>query len=191
MQDYVKLLDNIGHKKLYKKGEILFFEGENPKRVLVLLSGSIRLYKTTDDNKEITLHKIENSGFIAEMPSFLNLPYPASAICENDSELLEVNLETLKEKCVTNATFCFSLIASLCQKIKILESHINNNHKKIKDKILEFLMRNRENLPHLNQREIAQRLNITPESLSRSLKTLKLENKITTTKGKIVLIKDS
>ena len=187
MQDYIKLLRNIGHKRFYNKSEILFFEGEKPKMVLILLSGSIRLYKTSDTNKETPIHKIEHTSFIAEMPSFLNMPYPASAVCERDSEILEINIETLKNQCIKDSDFCFSLIASLCQKIKILENLINNNQKTLKEKIIEFLENNKENLQTLTQREIAKRLNISPESLSRTLKQLKDSNKLKIAKGKISL----
>lgn len=95
MQDYFKMLYGLGYKRFYNKNEILFFEGEIPKKILVILKGKVRIYKTTQ-NKEETLHYIESLNFIAEMPSFLQIPYPASAVCMNECEILEIDLEIFK-----------------------------------------------------------------------------------------------
>ena len=47
MEDYFKLLHSIGYKRFFNKDEILFFEGESPKKLFVLLSGKVRIYKST------------------------------------------------------------------------------------------------------------------------------------------------
>ena len=85
MEDYFKLLHSIGYKRFFNKDEILFFEGESPKKLFVLLSGKVRIYKSTKlaENlapREKTLHYISAPNFIAEMPSLLKQPFPASAI---------------------------------------------------------------------------------------------------------------
>lgn len=80
MEDYIKILYNISYKHSYNKQEILFYEGETPKKLFVLLEGIVRLYKNTENNQETTIHQISHTSFIAEMPTFLNIPYPASAV---------------------------------------------------------------------------------------------------------------
>lgn len=187
MQDYFKMLYGLGYKRFYNKNEILFFEGEIPKKILVILKGKVRIYKTTQ-NKEETLHYIESLNFIAEMPSFLQIPYPASAVCMNECEILEIDLETFKKHCVGNADFCFSFIASLCQKIRILENHISRYSQSLKERVKEFLVENKEDLSNFTQRQIAQKLNTSPESLSRILKELKNAGFIKTQKGKIIIV---
>lgn len=187
MQDYIKMLYSVGYKRFYNPNEFLFFEGEIPKRILVLLSGKVRIYKA-NQNKEETFHYILAPSFIAEMPSFLKLPYPASAVCVGECEILEIDLETFKKHCVGNADFCFSFIASLCQKIRILENHISRYSQSLKERVKEFLVENKEDLSNFTQRQIAQKLNTSPESLSRILKELKNAGFIKTQKGKIIIV---
>ncbi|WP_394909153.1 Crp/Fnr family transcriptional regulator [uncultured Helicobacter sp.] len=184
MQDLFKMLYGMGHKRFYNDGEILFFEGEVPKTLLVLLKGKVRIYKT-NNTQEATLHQICAPSFIAEMPSFLGLAYPASAVCVGECEILEISLEIFKRQCVGNAEFCLSFIASLCQKIRILESHISRTSQSLKERVREFLALHKHELPNLTQRQIAQRLNTSPESLSRVLKELKGLGIVQTQKGKI------
>ncbi len=193
MQDYFKLLYNIGYKRFFNKGEILFFEGEEPKKLFILLSGKVRIYKTMQPSpssapREKTLHYITAPSFIAEMPSFLNQPFPASAVCNEESEILEIGLDVFHRQCIENPTFCDQFIASLCQKIRILESHIAENSLSLKEKLMGFLQDNRQKLPNLTQRQIAQQLNTSPESLSRTIRELKGQGRIDTQKGKIVLL---
>lgn len=189
MQDYFKMLYNVGYKRFYNKDEILFFEGEMPKKLYVLLRGKVRIYKSANNGlKEQTLHYISAPSFIAEMPSFLKRPFPASAICYEECEILEVTLETFQKQCIENADFCYPFIVSLCQKIKILETHITKNSLSLKERLCVFLEENRDILESLTQREIAQKLNTSPESLSRILKELKRQGVIDTKRGKIIIL---
>lgn len=197
MQDYFKILFPLGYKRFYQKNEILFFEGETPKQLFVLLSGKVKIYKTIEETaktrgrntkkiiKEQILHQIIAPNFIAEMPSFLKQPFPASASCEEECEILEISLATFQKQCMENPTFCFNFIASLCDKIKILESHILQNSLGLKERLIQFLQANEAELANLTQRQIAQRLNTSAESLSRVLKDLKAQGILSTQKGKI------
>ena len=121
------------------------------------------------------------------MPSLLKQPFPASAICSQDCEVLEISLETIQKQYKKNPDFCQQLIASLCQKIRILEALIAESHLSLKDKLMSFLRDNVKNLGTLTQREIARSLNTSPESLSRTIRELKAQGRIETKKGKIIL----
>ncbi|TLD82871.1 Crp/Fnr family transcriptional regulator [Helicobacter sp. MIT 11-5569] len=192
MENYFKLLYNIGYKRFFNKDEILFFEGETPKKLFVLLSGKVRIYKSIQPAKDIapkekTLHYITAPNFLAEMPSLLKQAFPASAVCTQDCEVLEINIETFQKQCVENPNFCQQLIASLCQKIRILEALVAESSLSLKEKLMAFLQDNAQSLNTLTQREIAKRLNTSPESLSRTIRELKAQGRIETKKGKIIL----
>ncbi|WP_301006356.1 MULTISPECIES: Crp/Fnr family transcriptional regulator [Helicobacter] len=199
MQDCFKILFSLGYKRFYHKEEILFFEGETPKQLFVLLSGKVRVYKTIEQSpktrsrnakkiaKEQILHQICAPNFIAEMPIFLNQPFPASAACDEECEILEISLATFQKQCMGNPTFCRELVASLCNKIKMLESHIAQNSLGLKERLMNFLHANETELAHLTQRQIAQKLNTSAESLSRVLRELKSQGVLNTQKGKIIL----
>ncbi len=77
MKDYLELLSSVGKLKKFQKNSILFYEGEEAKKFFILLKGKIRIYKSTASDKEITLHYFNPPNFIAEMPAFKKLNYPA------------------------------------------------------------------------------------------------------------------
>lgn len=185
MESYIENLSKIGRICHYKTSNIIFFEGEMPKKIFVLLKGKVRLCKACGSaNKHI--HTLESPCFIAEMPSLTNQIYPASAICVNDCEILAIKIENFRKSILENSEFCFSLIASLCQKIGILERYITQNSNNLTQKLVKFILENSDNLP--TQRKIAEILNSNPQSISRILKSLKQRNAIAINKGKIAIL---
>ncbi len=188
MQKIVNILSNIGHKKIYKTDNILFLEGEMPHSLFILINGSIKLYKSNKEGKEMYLHTINTTSFIAEMPTFMNIAYPASAKCMNKCEILEVNLDAFKQKVFNDKDFCFNFIASLCNKIRILESHITKSSQNLKERLARYLLANKNTLQTISQRQIADSLNTSAESISRIIRELKNHSLIETKKGKIHII---
>lgn len=61
MQDCFKILFSLGYKRFYHKEEILFFEGETPKQLFVLLSGKVRVYKTIEQSPKTRSRNAKNS----------------------------------------------------------------------------------------------------------------------------------
>ncbi|CAM2812802.1 Crp/Fnr family transcriptional regulator [Helicobacter hepaticus] len=158
--------------------------------LLLLLKGKVRLYKSkTDiDDNECTLHTIAAPSLIAEMPFFMRLNYSSNAQCMQPCEIISIHFETFYTHILQDTQMCSLFITSLCQKIQILESHITAHNQNLQTRLLAYLKNHKALLPTQTQRQIAQNLNISPESLSRTLKILKSKGILATTKGKITLL---
>lgn len=189
MQDYIKILEKIGTKKTYKKDNILFYEGEKAQHFFLLLAGRVRVFKSLSKFKELHLHFFTPVSFIAEMPAFKGMNYPASAICESECEILEFHFKDFEALCKKDIHFAFMMIASLFEKINILEQDLRASSLELKDRLKQFLIANEKRLGTLTQRQIASELNTPAQSLSRVLKELKNEGFLSTDKGKIILLK--
>ncbi|MBK1972617.1 Crp/Fnr family transcriptional regulator [Campylobacter sp. TTU-622] len=187
MEDYLNFLYKIGNIKKYKKNNILFYEEEQAKNFFILLKGKVRIYKSIND-KQMTLHRFLPISFIAEMPAFKRLKYPANAEFEEEGEILEINFEKFYNLCLENTKFNFLLIASLFEKIKILEKKLLQNSLELKEKIAYYILENEQKLDIITQKQIALDLNVRVESLSRVLKEFKNNNILTTNKGKIIIL---
>ncbi|EAL5659257.1 Crp/Fnr family transcriptional regulator [Campylobacter coli] len=188
MQEYLDFLKGIGKIRKFEKNNILFFEGEKALKFFILLKGRVRVYKSTAGEKEITLHYFTPPNFIAEMPTFKRLRYPANAICEEYCEILEIDFEDFETLCSQNKEFNFLLISSLFEKIKIIEKKLLENSLDLKSKLARYLLENEKNLAQISQRQIAVDLSVRAESLSRILKEFKNSELIETKKGKIEIL---
>jgi CRP/FNR family transcriptional regulator len=161
-------------KKL-EKGSILFYEGETPKYVYVLLKGQLKLYKSGVKSKEVVLHHFIKPSLIAEMTVLEDISFPATSMAmSDDTQVALIDKEKFLKLLHENSEFAFMLIRSLSKKIKQLESMINRNL--VFDatlRICSLLKDDPSIFKSLKSKEIASILNITPETLSRVLGKLR------------------
>ena len=166
---------NISIVKKLSRENILFYEGEKPQFFYVLLDGFVKFYKTDLKGNEIVIHFFTQPTFLAEMPSFENIPFPATAISMKDeSSFLLIEREKFLTLLNSDPKFSFYIIKSLSQKVRNLEQVINRNL--IYDamtKVCSFIKENPRDVVNTKHKDIAIILNMAPETLSRILKKLK------------------
>ncbi|CAA6810884.1 MAG: Transcriptional regulator, Crp/Fnr family [uncultured Sulfurovum sp.] len=171
----IELLANMATLKKLSYDNILFYEGEEPQYFYLLLDGYIKVYKTDLKGNEIVIHYFRRSTFIAEMSSLENFRFPATAIAKRDDvEVLLIDKEKFFNLLQTNAHFSFHMIKSMTVKIKQLEQVINRNM--VYDalaKVCSFLDEYPNDFQYGKNKEIANFLNMAPETLSRILSQLK------------------
>lgn len=159
----------------YTKDSIVFYEGDESDYLHLLLDGTVRLYKTTPKGTQVHIHNFEAPEIIAIFAAFEKIPFPAT--CEF---LIKgtVGLIPLKQiyNCLHNVDFSLALISSLSKRMKVLSDIL---HKETvfssEAKIADLIYNNATSFQHLKNNQIASILNITPETLSRTLTKLKKE----------------
>merc|ERR1711879_255044 len=154
-------------EKLNKKN-ILFYEGEEPKYMYVLLKGIIKLYKVTSIDKELVLKYFHENELIAEVANFEEITYPATAQAFTDIEVLKIDFRKFKDEILSNPTLSFMLTKSLIKKIRNLENLVSM-HLVLdsKERVAKYIYDNEEDFFKTKNILIAEILNITPETLSR------------------------
>lgn len=182
-------LYTIAKEKHYHKGNILFYEGDEPRILHLLLDGIVKVYKTDPKGNEVILHFFRPQTLIAETAHMQRIPYPATAVCETESTLLEIDYAGFEEKFLRNPDIGMKLIYSLSKKVKTLQDVINTNLTMDSlSRICHFLCENEHHLAEISQRKIAAILNITPETLSRNMAILKQKQIVTVEKRKIIIL---
>ncbi len=166
---------NISVIKKLSRENVLFYEGEKPKFFYVLVDGFVKFYKTDLKGNEIVIQFFTQPMFLAEMPSFENIPFPATAISMKDEScFLLIEREKFLLLLNSDPKFGLYLIKSLSQKVRSLEQVINRNL--IYDamtKVCSFIKENPKDIVDTKHKDIAIVLNMAPETLSRILKKLK------------------
>ncbi len=164
----------ISTQSKFKKDEILFYEGDEPKKLFVLLKGNLKIYKTNAKSNEVFLHNLYPVNFIAELANFENIPYPATAKFLTDGEVLKIDYEKFLSEFLSDKFMTLNLIKSLCNKLKILSEVLHNELiLDSESKIAKFLVEHSEIFNMSKNVKIASLLNITPETLSRILSKFK------------------
>lgn len=184
-----KQLYEISSLKKYTQGNILFYEGETPYKLHLLLDGILKVYKLDPKGNEVVLHFFQAQTLIAETAHMQKISYPATAVCETDALILEIDYPLFEKHFLRNPEISFKIIQSLSNKIKNLQSVITMNMTMgTLAKICKFFYENEKHLHELSHKKIAAILNITPETLSRNIALLKKKGIICVEKRKISII---
>lgn len=177
-------------KKLRKK-EILFFEEDKGYSLYILTSGSIQLFKSAPDGREVVIKVLKPGEMFAEVILFEQSTYPVSAIALHDSEVLAIPKHQFL--CLLEReNFRNEFIGSLLHKMRYLADQIRAlTSYDVEDKFWIFIEdhfgRKTEILPKLTKKAIAAAIDTTPETLSRLLLRLKDDGKLVW-EGKILNI---
>jgi len=172
--EQLEKLKKISVIKKYKAKEILFYEGDAPVYLYVLLQGTLKVYKTNHKGQQIFLHQFYPGGLVAELANFENIPYPATAEFMSDSEVLRIDYKALEKDFFKNPEISFEIIKSLIAKHKILIDVIQKEVILTADaKVAKFILENGDLFKTLKNTQVASILNLTPETLSRTLSKFK------------------
>ncbi len=175
----LKELSQISFEKSFSDGETIFAEGESSQYLHILLEGNVDILKANAKFGEFFLHSIATGSMIAELATFERLPFPASARAAGSVRILKIEFDIFKEKMLSNPDVSYKFIKSLLQKMKILEGFIQKElNLGAEDKIINLLKEAPVIFDIKKHVEIAKILNITPETLSRTLRRLKEQGMI-------------
>lgn len=182
-------LKEISFKKIYQKGELLFYKGDESKYLHLLIRGIAKLYTHDFKDNEVVIHNLVAPSLIAEIVNYEEINFLANCSFETDAEVILIDYEKFKNEFLLKPEIAMFFIKSLTKKIKFLENFINYSVTlNSTEKIAKFLYQNESLLPTLKQVKIAQVLNITPETFSRQLAKLKKEDIIENEKGYIKIL---
>ncbi len=157
----------------YKKGTILFFEGDEAKSLIVLIDGVLQVYKTDQKGNKVILHHFFPLDVIAEIVNLEHMRYPASAEFETDGKAMVIDYEAFEKEFLKDPEVSFAFIKSLSKKIKYLENVIATNlMMNSTARVAKFICEHEQEMKRLKKSYIAADLNMTPETLSRILKKL-------------------
>ena len=157
------------------KDNILFYEGDEANSFYILIEGNLKLYKIGSSGNEIIMHEFSKPTLLAEMATFQNSTFPATAVSTSKvTKVAILEKEIFISLLQNNGTLSFHIIGSLITKMKSLEQTIHKNL--VYDSTQRLCMLLKENpkiLINKKHSQVATTLNMAPETLSRIIKKVK------------------
>ncbi|MCP4601551.1 MAG: Crp/Fnr family transcriptional regulator [Proteobacteria bacterium] len=121
--------------------EVLFREGEAGAEMFVIRTGSVRVFIEAN-GVEKTLAVLGPSEFVGEMSLLTGQPRSATAVVEEEAELLVVGTKVLEEMIVQNTEIALRLIRKLARRLESADSLIQVLlHRDPKQRVIENLKR--------------------------------------------------
>lgn len=102
----------------YKAGEVVVRQGEAGDRLLVLLSGLVKICLFCPNGSEIVLTYVSKGGVVGEIAVLDGGPRTACVLAAEASEVLEIDREDLLDFMAQDRQVTQSIIRTLCQRIR-------------------------------------------------------------------------
>lgn len=178
-------LTEISSLHNFQKDSHLFMKGEKSDYLLILIDGTVSVFKHDNKGNEIIIGLFNPFSLIAEPAILKGIPFPSTAIFKSDGTVLKIEIKKFKELFMHDSHISYEIIKSLLDKIQLLQQNIHFNiATSAKEKILNFYDENKNLSVNLKQYEVATLLGMSAETLSRNSKLLIKE-------GKLVKVKNS
>ncbi len=192
-------LATITVKRVFRKGETLFCEGDEATGFYLLLSGSIKLCRMSHDGREKVLHFVQPRETFAEAAFFGDGRYPAEARAMESGEVLYLPREGFLELMGRNPGFALNLVVSLSLMLRRFARQIEElSFADVTSRLASFLIRRADEKSTsyagityvdlgIKKGELASRLGTASETISRTLRKLKEEGIIEVQGNRVVI----
>ena len=184
----------------YKKGQVIFYEGNHANGLYCLYDGKVKLTKLGKDGKEQIVRFSKNGDILGYRSLLSDEPYHATATALEDSHICMISKEKFLQVVEQNTKLSLQVIQLLSKDLKGAEQHlIDVAQKTVKERIAESLILLKNTFGYLadgktininmTRSEIADMAGTSTESTIRTLATLSDENMIALD-GKNIIISD-
>ena len=174
-------------------GQHICIEGSQCSSLALVLSGTARIYKLGESGKEITLYRVDAGESCVLTLSCIasGKPFPAFAISETDMEAIIISTQQVRnwmEQQPSWRDYAWNLIASRLADVISLVEEIT--FKRMDERLVRYLEQQQQhhgNRLTTTHQQIAADLGTSREVISRLLKDLQQQDKLTLGRGQIVL----
>lgn len=179
-------------EKQAARKEVLFLEGTHGEALYLLASGSVSLFKTTADGREVVIKVVRPGEIFAEVILFEKDVYPVSALATTACRLFRIPRRQFRAL-LDDASFRDDFIGMLMRKQRYLADRIRylTTHD-VEGRFFIFLREqfgeSERIIPALSNKDMAAAIGATPETYSRLLARLSGEGKIAL-QGKTIRLK--
>ncbi|WIV10657.1 Crp/Fnr family transcriptional regulator [Proteiniborus sp. MB09-C3] len=119
-------LEKITKERSYKKGSTIIIEGEKSENVFIIKTGKVKIFKTSNDGREIILDIKGKSKIFAEVTLFDGGKNPATVVAIESSVILSISNEDLENIIRENPDMALNIIKVLNKRLKDAQSRIKN-----------------------------------------------------------------
>lgn len=187
-------------EKEYRRGQILFQQGDICEEIFILTKGSVKIYRLSDDGRQRTIRILGSGDCFCVAPAFHQVPYPATAQCMTDVRLLSLSrvqsLSLLRE----NPGLAADVITCLCHRMADMAALLETSStRQVRRRLARFLL----DLAHtrgvsrgkgvlldsgLTHDELAACVGTAREVISRTLEQWQREGLVRLGRGRLVLL---
>jgi CRP-like cAMP-binding protein len=183
----------------YKKGEIIFKEGDKPMGLMILAEGKVKIFKEGVGGREQIVRMAKPVGFIGYRALFAEENHTATAVAIEDCVSCIVDKESIYRVIRSNADLSMSIIASFASELGFSHDRtVTLTQKHIRGRLAESLIFLKNTYGYeddgktikiyLSREDVANLSNMTTSNAIRTLSTFAQEGVISIDGRKIRIL---
>ncbi len=179
-------------EKKAERGEIILYEGDEAEALYFVISGAVKVFKTSVEGKEQILGIIRPGESFNDVPVFDDAPNPASVQAMGDVVLYEIGKRELKALLQNHPQIALSTIKVLAGQVRSLVSLVEDlSFRQVIGRVAKILLEHASgevgSVPRLTQQEMAAMAGSAREVVGRSLKALEEEGLIKLNRQRVAI----
>ena len=180
-EETIEQISQVGIKKNYKKDTIILMEEDESGALFIIVSGKVKVTRTSNDGREVILNILSESDIFGEMALLDGLTRSATVTAIEDSELFIIQRNQFLEFLKEHPEISIALMQELSKRLRTADMQIKslslkdaegkvatvivqlaNDHGRIRQGAVEI-----EKLPL--QQDLANMAGTSRETISRTL----------------------
>ena len=201
LKDWLPAIGSNRKSYHFKKGELLFKEGENMTGMYFINTGLVKVHKKWSDDKELILRLAKNGDIVGHRGLGADTIYPVTGTALEPTDVCYVDLDFFNSTLKVNPDFLYQLMLFFASELKESEKRMRNlAHMTVKGRIanaLLFLKQKFGTNPEghidirLSRQDLASYTGTAYETLFRIMNELAEENAIRMDGKNIFIMRDS
>ncbi|HHD64374.1 MAG TPA: Crp/Fnr family transcriptional regulator [Desulfobulbaceae bacterium] len=190
-------LSKISVVKTVRRGETVFFEGDDAVGFYMVVEGQVKIFKISLEGREQTLHIFGPGEPFGEVPVFHGRPFPAHAAALSKGKLLFFPRTEFIGLVHTNPSIALNMLAMLSMRLRRFTTQIEHlSLKEVPGRLashLLYLCKEQKGADQVTldipKGQLASLLGTSPETLSRIFAKMREEG-IIQVQGKVITLLD-
>ncbi|WP_111306892.1 response regulator [Confluentibacter sediminis] len=181
LNDLKNFFDDNGETISFLQGEVIYEEGQNSNHIYLISKGLVKCHKLDEQGKDLTTALYKEDDLFGYTSFTQNTPYQETAAAIQDTVLIGISKNELKEVLNSNHKLTLELIQLLTDDLTIVKDQLlqmaySSAKKRTANTILKFaekLNRKPEDAIRISRNDLASVAGIALESLIRTLSSFK------------------
>jgi CheY-like chemotaxis protein/CRP-like cAMP-binding protein len=191
--DAIRHLSDNRELRHYKKKDMIFKEGDNPRWLYFVEKGKVKIFKTSDDGRELIVKVAQTGDFLGFLALFKEDAYPESAAALEDCSIKLVPKQDFAALVFGNRDVNARFIKMLANHIaereqQLIELAYNSVRKRVATALVKLSEQSGPSIQLLRE-DLAALAGTAKETLIRTLTDFKNEGIVDITDGVVTVLK--
>jgi CRP-like cAMP-binding protein/CheY-like chemotaxis protein len=179
--------------KHFKKRDVIFEEGDNPRFLYFIRSGKIKTFKTHDQGKEYIIELLKDGDFLGYVDLLKSTAHAETATAMEDTDIVLIPKDDFLALIQANRDVSSQMIKMLANNItekeeQLLNLAYNSVRKRVADALILLSQKEDNKSFHVLREDLARIVGTAKESVIRMLTEFKNDGYIDIAEGPIVIL---